>query len=197
MLGEPGDLFCPTRVGLSTHCAQKSNYQSSTTKNPNKTMNTRFISVQFLRITHMLYVVIGLLALSSTALAQFNSVEPALPGSVEYWLTTNNCTWVRTSDTITVGSYVEDLMSGWRLDQPEGRGKVGIVTEIDWDPAPYNEWAAMVDFGRNFSVGLVFSELSAIQIVPIPEPSSLLVLLSGVLLTRAVLSRPRRAKANS
>jgi hypothetical protein len=55
----------------------------------------------------------------------------------------------------------------------------------------------VVDFGRNYSVGLVFSELSAVQLVPIPEPSSLLVFLSGVLLTRAVLSRPGRAKANS
>jgi len=145
----------------------------------------------------MLYAVIGVLALSSTALAQFNSVEPALPGSVEYWLTSNNYTWVRTSDPITLGVYVEDLMSDWRLNQPEGRGKVGIVTDIGWDPWPYDQWAAVVDFGRNYSVGLVFSELSAVQLVPIPEPSSLLILLSGVLLTRAVLSRPGRAKANS
>jgi hypothetical protein len=45
---------------------------------------------------------ISLLALSSTALAQvINPVEPALPGSVEYWLTSNNCTWVLISDPFT------------------------------------------------------------------------------------------------
>ena len=145
----------------------------------------------------MLHIVIGLLALSSTALAQLNPVEPALPGSVEYWLTTNNYTWVRTSDPITVGGYVEDLISDFRLSQPVGRGKVGIVKEIGWDPWPYDQWAATVDFGRDFSVGIVFSELSAVQLVPIPEPSSLLVLLSGILLSRAVLSMQGRARANS
>ena len=142
-------------------------------------------------------MIIGLLALSSTALAQINPVEPALPGSVEYWLTSNNLTWVRTSDPITVGGYVEDLISDSRWNQPVGRGKVGIVTEIGWDPWPYDQWAAMVDFGRDFSVGLVFSELSAVQIVPIPEPSSLGVLLLGVLLTRAALRTQGRAKPNS
>jgi hypothetical protein len=154
-------------------------------------VNTRFIPVQFLRVTHVLYVVIGLLALSSTALAQLNPVEPALPGSVEYGLTTNNYTWVRTSDPITVGAYVEDVISDSRWNQPVGRGKIGMVTEIGWDPWPYDQWAATVDFGRDYSVGLVFSELSAVRLVPIPEPSSLLVLLSGVLLTRAVRMRAK------
>ena len=160
-------------------------------------MNTRFISVQFLRVTHMLFVVVGLLAPSSTALAQvINPVEPALPGSLEYWLTSNNYTWVRTSDPITVGVYVEDLMSDGRWNQPVGRGAIGIVTGTGWD-ADYGCMGATVDFWRDYSVGLVFPELSAVQIVPIPEPSSLLVLLSGALLTRAVLSTRGRAKTNS
>jgi hypothetical protein len=112
----------------------------------------------------------GLLALSSPALA--NDVEPALPGSVEYWLTSNNYTWIRTSDPIAVGGYVEDLISDIRWNQPTGRGRIGIVTGIGWDPWPYDQWAATVDFGRDFSVGIVFSELSAVQIVSIPEPST-------------------------
>ena len=118
----------------------------------------------------MLYLGMSLLGLSSTALA--NDVEPALPGSVEYWLTSNNYTWIRTSDPIAIGGYVEDLLSDIRLNQPAGRGKIGIVTEIGWDPWPYNQWAATVDFGRDFAVGLVFSEISAVQIVSIPEPST-------------------------
>src|ERR1043165_5889260 len=124
-----------------------------------------------MRTTSMLYVLILLLGLSSTTLAQ---IEPAAPGSIEYSLTTNNLTWFQTSDTITNGVYVEDLLTG-RLNQPDGRGNIGIVTDTGWD-ADYNQMAAIVDFGRNYSAGIVFSELSAVQIVPVPEPSTLLLL---------------------
>ena len=150
----------------------------------------RSSSVQFLRVVNLLYCMIGLVALSSTGLAQ---VEPALPGSVEYWLTSNNYSWVRTSDAITVGSYVEDLLSG-RWDQPVGRGEIGIVTAVGWD-ADYNTMAAMVDFWRGYSVGIVFPELSAVEIVPIPEPSSLSLLVVAGLLGCPVLGRSGRAKA--
>ena len=138
----------------------------------------------------MLYVVIGLLALSSTALAQLNPVEPALPGSVEHWLTSNNYTWIRTSDPIAVGGYVEDLISDIRWNQPTGRGRIGIVTGIGWDPWPYDQWAAMVDFGRDFSAGIVFSELSAVQIVSIPEPSTFA--LAGLGAAVLLIARRRR-----
>jgi len=129
-----------------------------------------------------------LLAMSSPVLAQ---IEPAAPGSVEYSLTTNNLTWFQTSDPITIGTYVEDVLSG-RLGQPDGRGNIGIVTETGFD-VDYNEMAAIVDFGRNYSVGIVFSELSAVQIVPIPEPSTLLVSLTGAVLWRVGLRGRRRA----
>jgi len=161
--------FSLIRAALSTQGAQK--------VNP--------CSVRFLRITHVLYAVTGLLVFSSAALAQ---VEPALPGSVEYGLTTNNYTWVLSSDPISVGGYVEDLMSDYRAGQPVGRGEIGMVTATGWD-ADYNEMAATVDFGRDYSVGIVFPELSAVEIVPIPEPSTLLVLLFGVLLARTSLCR--------
>ena len=77
-----------------------------------------------------------------------------------------------------------------------GRGAIGIVTDTAFDP-DYNTMAAMVDFGRDYAVGIVFPELSAIELVPAPEPSSLLILLPGIgiLLWRVVLSR--RAKATS
>jgi len=138
----------------------------------------------------MRYVLMFLLALSSTALAQ---IEPAFPGSIEYSLTTNNDTWVQTSDPIVIGSYVEDLLTD-RLGQPTGRGSIGIVTDTGFDQ-DYNQMAAVVDFGRDYSVGIVFSELSAIQIVP--EPSSLLILPFGILLWRAGLKRRRHEKATS
>jgi len=173
MLDEPKDLIC---AELSVHGAQKSSC----------------LTIQLLRVSHLLCVMIGLLALSGTALAQ---VEPALPGSIEYGLLTNNYTWFQTSDSITVGIYVEDLLTD-RLNQPAGRGEIGRVTATGWD-ADYNEMAAVVDFGRDYSAGIVFPELTAVQVVPIPEPSSPLILVSGVLLVRTVWSRTRRAKPNS
>lgn len=142
-------------------------------------------SVQFLRVTQMLYVLIGLLALGSPALAQ---VEPALPGSIEYSLTANHETWVLSSAPISIGTYVEDLLTD-RLGQPVGRGSIGIVTDTGFDPDPYNVMAATVDFGRGYSVGIVFPELSAVDIVPIPEPSTLLILLPVALLLRTAPSR--------
>jgi hypothetical protein len=136
----------------------------------NQTRN--FVSVQFLRIAQGLCALIGLLALNSTALAQ---IEPATPGSIEYSLTSNDYTWVQIPDTITNGSYVIDLLAD-RLNQPAGRGALGIVSSTAWD-ADYNQMAAMVDFGRGYSAGIVFSELSAVDIVPVTpggiEPAAL------------------------
>ena len=124
-----------------------------------------------------------LFALGSTAVAQ---IEPGLPGSIEYSVLSNGQTWIQTSDPITVGSYVEDTLID-RNNQPDGRGSIGIVTDTGFD-YDYNVMAATVDFGRAYSVGIVFPELSAIQIVP--EPSTL-VLLPGALLWCATLCRRR------
>lgn len=168
-----------TRAALITHDMQRGN----------------FLSVPFLRVTHLLYILMFLLALvGRTAMAQFNPVEPALPCSVEYSLTASNYTWFQTSAPIAIGSYVQDLLSDSRLGQPVGRGAIGIVTDTGWD-ADYNTMAATVDFGRDFSAGIVFPELSSIELVPAPEPTPLLILLPGILLWRVALSR--RAKATS
>lgn len=140
----------------------------------------------------MLNGLMVLLAFSGTALAQ---IEPALPGYIEYDLTANNLTWVETSDPIATGIYVEDLLTD-RLNQPVGRGAIGTVTYTAFDP-DYNEMAAMVYFGHDYSVGLVFPELTAVEIVPAPEPSTLLLLLPGILLWRSTLSRRPGAKATS
>jgi hypothetical protein len=143
--------------------------------------------VQGFRPAHLLCVLIALVAVSRTAWAQ---IEPAFPGSIEYSLRSNNYTWFRTSDPITVGSYVEDLMSDSRWNQPDGRGAVGIVTLTAWDP-DYNTMAALVDFGRGYSAGIVFPELSAIEVVPVPEPSTLRVLVPAVVLCGMAASRRR------
>ena len=144
---------------------------------------------QFLRVTQLLGIHIVLLALSSTAFAQ---IEPALPGSIEYSLISNNQSWIETSDPITTGIYVEDLLTD-RSNQPEGRGIIGIVTGTGFDE-DYGVMAAMVDFGRDYSVGIVFPELTALQVVP--EPSTLL-LLPGVLVWCVAVRRRRREPPNN
>ena len=83
-----------------------------------------------------------------------------------------------------------DLLTGDRSGQPDGQGAIGIVTDTAFDP-DYNEMAATVDFGRDYSAGIVFSELSAIEIVP--EPSPLLIGLTGILLWCRELARRRRS----
>ena len=143
---------------------------------------------RFLSDTCRVCALVVLLALSGTASAQFYT---AYPGSVEDWAIINNYTWVPTSDPITVGSYVQDTLYPWRWNQPEGRGSIGLVTAISWDSG-YQQNAATVDFGRDYSVGIVFSELQAIQLVPVPEPASLFLAVPGFLLARAALRRRRR-----
>ena len=132
------------------------------------------------------------LTLGGTAVAQ---IEPGAPGSIEYMVITNNETWVLTMDPIDIGTYVQDMLPD-RLNQPDGRGAIGIVTGTGFDP-DYNEMAATVDFGRDYSSGIVFSELSAIEIVPTPEPSAALMVVPGLVMWRALRNRRQRAKATS
>jgi len=128
----------------------------------NRNIKKRFFFVPF-------YTLMALLVLTNTGVAQ--NAEPAGPGSLEYSLTLSNYTWVRTSDTIATGSYVEDLWADSRWNQVVGRGRIGIVSETGFD-ADYNTMAAMVDFGNNNLVGIVFPELSSVQIVAVPEPAT-------------------------
>ena len=132
-------------------------------------------------------VLFVLLVLSGTASAQ---IEPALPGSVEYSLISNNQSWIATSDPITIGTYVQDLLTD-RWNQPEGRGIIGIVTDTGFD-SDYGVMAATVDFGRNYSVGIVFPELTAVQVVP--EPSTVVLALFG--LAALPLRRRKRMPLN-
>jgi len=133
-----------------------------------------------LNISRVLLLGLAVAALGVSAQAQtFNPVEPPLPGSVQYDLVANHYTWVRTFDPIDVGVYVEDLMSDYRWNQPVGRGRIGIVTATNWNPG-YNTMAAMVDFGRDYSVGIVFPEISAVRLVAVPEPSGVLAVLAGL-----------------
>jgi hypothetical protein len=146
----------------------------------------RFSLRALFRSAQILCALIALSVLPTKAQAQ---VEPVAPGYVEYTFLTNNWTWFDISAPITVGSYVDDLLSDNRLNQPPGRGRLGIVTEIGYDPYPYNQNAAVVDFGNGYTVGIVFSELSSIQVVP--EPSTISLLAAGVLVWRTTIRRRR------
>ena len=151
----------------------------------------RVVSVvpRFVSVIQLLSPSIVLLALCATASAQ---IEPALPGSVEYSLINNGQSWIETSDPIIAGAYVEDLLTD-RLNQPEGRGFIGVVAYTAFDE-DYGVMAAMVNFGRDYSVGIVFPELTSVQIVP--EPSTLLIL-PGALFWCGTVCRRRRDPANN
>src|SRR3954451_8689622 len=91
-----------------------------------------FASVPLCRVTWMRGFAMVLLVLCGTAGTAGAQMEPALPGSIEYSLINNSQTWIDIPDAITVGSYVEDLLTS-RANQPAGRGMVGIVTATGFD----------------------------------------------------------------
>lgn len=134
-------------------------------------------------------LVIGLLALLASSGRALAQTEPVAPGYIEYSINTNHFTWFDTSDPIKIGGYVDDLLTDNRLGQPAGRGRLGIVTEIGFDP-DYNQNAALVDFGNNYSAGIVFSELSSVTVVP--EPSLLPLVVPALVIGRTLYGRRRR-----
>jgi hypothetical protein len=94
---------------------------------------------------------------------QWSSQQPAARGSVEWRLRSQGKHWIRTPGEITIGSYVQDILEG-RLNQPQGRGAIGKVVSIT--TGDNGSPSAVVDFGRNYSVPIYFSELSLVKIVP-------------------------------
>jgi hypothetical protein len=93
----------------------------------------------------------------------WNPGNVAAPDSIEEKLRSQGKHWVPTGEEITVGSYVLDHYEG-RLNQPIGRGAIGKVIAVSEDNGQPR--AATVDFGRGFVVGVLFSELTPVQITP-------------------------------
>ena len=106
-----------------------------------------------------------LLAFASTAWAQ---IEPGLPGSIEYSVLSNNQTWLQTTDPIATGTYVQDLLTD-RLNQPDGRGSIGIVTDTGFDP-DYGVMAATVDFGATTRSASFFPSSARYRLSLSPPP---------------------------
>jgi hypothetical protein len=93
----------------------------------------------------------------------WTSREVAAADSVQGRLQSQGKQWVRTTGEIAVGAYVQDLLEG-RLDQPKGRGAIGKVVSIS--KGNNNAQVAVVDFGRDYSVGISLSELSLVNVTP-------------------------------
>jgi hypothetical protein len=93
----------------------------------------------------------------------WTSSEVAADDSAEGQLRSQGKHWTRSTDRITAGTYVQDILEG-RQGQPKGRGAIGRVTSIvNGDSgAP----VAMVDFGRDYIVGIFLSELTLVTVVP-------------------------------
>jgi hypothetical protein len=87
----------------------------------------------------------------------------AASDSVEGKLHSQGKHWIKTTGEIKTGDYVQDTLEG-RLDQPKSRGAIGKVVSVSTDPG--GQQAAKVDFGRNYTVGISFSELSLVNILP-------------------------------
>jgi hypothetical protein len=94
----------------------------------------------------------------------FAGAGPIIPAadSVEAKLRSEGKHWERAEGQPVPGGYVQDLLQG-RLNQPIGRGEIGKVMAVgvNDDGRP----GAVVDFGRGFSTGIMFSELSPVRLV--------------------------------
>ncbi|MEI6210143.1 MAG: hypothetical protein WCR06_00825 [bacterium] len=93
----------------------------------------------------------------------WSSSEVAAADSVEGQLRSQGKEWTRSIDGITAGAYVQDMLEG-RQGQPKGRGSIGKVTSVVRDD--HRAPVAMVDFGRDYTVGIFLSELSLVTVVP-------------------------------
>jgi hypothetical protein len=80
--------------------------------------------------------------------------------SVEERIRREGNIWTESDGPITTGSYVEDTVEG-RRNQPEGRGRIGKVLSID-----RRSHRAMVDFGRDYVVGIRLDDLTPISLRP-------------------------------
>jgi hypothetical protein len=95
---------------------------------------------------------------------RWTSREAAAPGSVEGQLRSRGKHWVLATGEITVGAYVQDILED-RLEQPKGRGAIGKVVSVS--TGDNGKPVATVDFGRDYSVGIFFSELSPVGFVSV------------------------------
>jgi cell division protein FtsL len=87
--------------------------------------------------------------------------DVAAADSVEGKLRAEGKHWERTEGEPVPGGYVLDTLRG-RMDQPKGRGSIGkvLAVGVNDDGRP----GATVDFGRGFTTGIMFTELSPVRL---------------------------------
>ena len=91
----------------------------------------------------------------------WTSSQVAAPDSVEGQMRAQGKQWKKVPGGIAVGAYVQDTLEG-RLNQPEGRGAIGKVISLSAGAGDAS--AAVVDFGRNYTVPINLSELSLVNV---------------------------------
>jgi uncharacterized protein (DUF697 family) len=93
----------------------------------------------------------------------FAGMAPDVPAtdSVEGKLRSEGKSWERTDGPPVAGGYVQDILEG-RLNQPKGRGCIGMVVSLAANPG--GGAAATVDFGHGYVVGIATSELSPVRL---------------------------------
>jgi hypothetical protein len=101
---------------------------------------------------------------SAPAAAQFPAVAPDVPAadSVEGKLLAEGKNWERAQGQLVAGGYVMDVMEG-RLNQPKGRGRIGIAVSVAANEA--GRPVATVDFGHGYIIGIAGGELAPVRIL--------------------------------
>jgi hypothetical protein len=82
--------------------------------------------------------------------------------SVEGKLSAEGKHWERMDGQPITGGYVQDILEG-RLDQPKGRGRLGMVLSMADNGA--GRPVATVDFGHGYVIGIAASELAPVRLL--------------------------------
>ena len=109
----------------------------------------------------------GNLGQQPSSLDDLWSAEEDVKYSVEENLRSHGMRWFQTGGQITVGAFVKDIFEG-RQGQPSGRGAIAKVVSVMTDN--YGRQVATLNFGRDYSAGIFFSELSLVRVVPVSPP---------------------------
>ncbi len=95
------------------------------------------------------------------------SAEEDAKNSVEENLRSHSLRWIPTGGQITVGAFVQDTLED-RQGQPPGRGAIARVVSVTTDE--YGRPAATVNFGRGYTAGIFFTELTVVRVFPASAP---------------------------
>jgi hypothetical protein len=93
---------------------------------------------------------------------EHGAAEVAAADSVEGKLRAEGKSWEPMEGEPVPGGYVQDTLRG-RMNQPRGRVDIGKVVAVGVNDN--GRPGAVVDFGRGFTTGIMFTELSPVRLV--------------------------------